>query len=108
VAPSRQSWSTRCIVYDLIPITHPDTSTPNLTVAFRAWLQEHARHTEAFIGISRSTADQVAQFMAALAKKGEAPYHPAAIDHFLLGSELDLVEGEDEPPNGIDRLPGQH
>ena len=92
------------VIYDLIPITHPHTSMPNLTVAFRAWLQEHIRHTEAFIGISRATADQVAQFTAALAEKEKTPCHPATIDHFHLGSELDLVEREDEPRPEIKRI----
>ncbi len=92
------------VIYDLIPLTHPHTSVLNLTVAFRAWLQEHLRHTEAFIGISRSTADQVAQFIAASADKGEVPCRPVAIDHFHLGSELDLVELENEPRPEIKRI----
>ena len=70
------------VIYDLVPITHPHTSMPDLTVAFTAWLKEHIRLTEALIGISRSTADQVAQFTTALAERGEIARHPFAIDHF--------------------------
>ena len=92
------------IIYDLIPITHPHTSMPNLTVAFRKWLQEHVRYTEAFIGILRSTADQVAQFVSALSDKGEACRYRPAIDHFHLGSELDFVVLEDAPRLKIKRV----
>lgn len=94
------------VIYDLIPITHPHTCVPNLTIAFSAWLREHARHTEAFIGISRSTADYVAQFMATLPDGRGAPIHPPAIDYFHLGSEpeLDLAEREDKPRPGIKRI----
>lgn len=92
------------VIYDLIPITHPHTAVPHLTIAFRAWLQEHVRHTDAFIGISRSTADQLAQFIATLSDKRDARRHPAAIDHFHLGAELDLVAVEDEPRPDIKRI----
>ena len=92
------------VIYDLIPITHPHTAVPHLTIAFTAWLQEHARHTDAFIGISRSTADQLAQFIATLSDKRDARRHPAAIDHFHLGAELDLVALEDEPRPDIKRI----
>jgi len=92
------------VVYDLIPITHPHTSVPHLTIAFKAWLQEHVRHTDAFIGISRSTADQLTQFIATSSDKRNAPRRLAAIDHFHLGAELDLVELTDEPRPGIKRI----
>jgi len=94
------------VIYDLIPITHPHTCVPNLTIAFTAWLREHARHTEAFISISRSTANYLAQFIATLPNSRGGPVHPAAIDYFHLGSEpeLDLAEREDQPRPGIKRI----
>jgi FkbM family methyltransferase len=85
------------VIHDLIPITHPNAFMPNLRIAFRQWLEELMRHAEAFIGNSRSTAEQVAQFRAALAEKDKTVYQPAAIDHFYLGSELDLIDLQDEP-----------
>jgi alpha-1,2-rhamnosyltransferase len=91
------------VIYDLIPITHPHTSMPNLTVAFRKWLQEHVRHTDAFIGISRSTTDKFAQFVSTLSESETRRYR-AAIDHFHLGSELDFAALEDAPRLDIKRI----
>jgi O-antigen biosynthesis alpha-1,2-rhamnosyltransferase len=87
------------VIYDLIPITHPHTCVPTLTIAFKAWLRKSIRYSDAFIGISRSTADQVAKFVTARAAKDRS-----AIDHFYLGSELDLIEHRDEPRSRIKRL----
>jgi glycosyltransferase involved in cell wall biosynthesis len=92
------------VIHDIIPITHPDAFMPNLRNAFRRWLEELMRHAEAFIGNSRSTAEQAAQFRAALAKKQKAVCQPVAIDHFYLGSELDLIEVEEEPRPKIKRI----
>jgi alpha-1,2-rhamnosyltransferase len=92
------------VVYDLIPITHPHTSMPNLTAAFGAWLKQHVRNTEALIGISRSTADQLARFIDTLNHGSNTLYCQPAIDYFHLGSELDLVAGDDEPRPQIRRI----
>jgi FkbM family methyltransferase len=90
------------VIYDLVPITHPHTSVPVLTVAFEAWLKEHVRHTEAFIGISRSTADDLRRYLDRLAPtRGRRGY---AIDHFHLGSELDFVGSGDLPHPEIERI----
>ena len=83
------------VIYDLIPVNHPYTCVPELVDAFAAWLDEHMALTDAFIGISRSTSREVADYFAAV-----APDHPAApITHFHLGSELDLITtGKDVRP----------
>ena len=83
------------VIYDLIPVNHPYTCVPELVDAFAAWLDEHMALTDAFIGISRSTSREVADYFAAV-----APDLPAApITHFHLGSELDLITtGKDVRP----------
>jgi len=88
------------VIYDLIPISHPHTCLATHVVAFRAWLRESIRYSDALIGISRSTADQLEQFAANGGKQSDGP----VIDHFHLGSELDLVEREDQPRADIRRI----
>jgi O-antigen biosynthesis alpha-1,2-rhamnosyltransferase len=92
------------VIYDLIPISHPHTCLPTHIVAFKAWLRESMRYSDFLIGISRSTADQVAQFAGALAENGKNQLDTPVIDHFHLGSELDLVEREDQPRPDIKRI----
>lgn len=97
------------VIYDLIPVTHRHTSVPELTVAFDSWLSDHVRYSHAFVGISRSTAEHLAAFVAqhsTARRLGEQP----TIDHFLLGSELDLIEHTDDVRPHIKRMfpPDQH
>jgi alpha-1,2-rhamnosyltransferase len=77
------------VLYDLIPLTYPHTSTPEHVAAFGGWLRQHARHSDAFIGISRSVAAEIRAFLAGLTDGGRVSRRPN-VDHFLLGSELDL------------------
>jgi alpha-1,2-rhamnosyltransferase len=76
------------VICDVIPVTHPHTAVPELTVAFDHWLREHIRHTHAFLGISRSTADLLRDYVRTIS------HSEPTIDHFLLGSELDLVAAD--------------
>jgi glycosyltransferase involved in cell wall biosynthesis/SAM-dependent methyltransferase len=83
------------VIYDLIPITHSHTCVPSLVIAFQAWLREYLRHTEASIAISRATGNELRRALASL-PPGRGP-SSHVIDHFYLGSELDLVHTNDRP-----------
>ena len=77
------------VIYDLIPLTHPDSAFGDLPAIFRRWLEAQAEISEAFLCISAATATELTRFMAA------AGQHPP-ITHFRLGSELDLVRPDDD------------
>jgi O-antigen biosynthesis alpha-1,2-rhamnosyltransferase len=90
------------VIYDLVPITHPHTSVPVLTAAFEAWMKEHVRHTEAFIGISRSTANELRRYLDRLVPiQGCRSY---GVDYFHLGSELDFAGAGDRPRSEMERI----
>ncbi|MDR3441146.1 glycosyltransferase family 1 protein [Telmatospirillum sp.] len=83
------------VIYDLIPITHSKTCVPELTKAFTEWVRAHLSHTEAFVCISRSVANQLEEFIE------NDPFSRSVangvpIDHFHLGSELDFIDPKDE------------
>jgi len=68
------------VIYDLIPLTHPDSAVGELPAIFRRWLLAQAVTSEAFLCISAATAAGLAAFMTA-----EGHYPPIA--HFRLGAE---------------------
>ena len=80
------------VMYDLIPLTHPQASVPELVAAFRTWLAAHLRWTDGFVCISQSTAEALAGQIRALGGAGGPGGRPAGkIEHFQLGAELDLA-----------------
>jgi len=83
------------VIYDLIPVTHPHTSVPELRDAFQAWIDVHRRHTDCFVGISGAVAGQLADYLARTAP-ARLLKAPVPIRHFHLGSELDFVGHTDE------------
>lgn len=84
------------VVYDLIPITHPATCAGEATAVFASWIRNHRRHSDALVCISRSVATQLRAFLQADVVTG-APDGGVPINHFHLGSELDLID----PVEGI-------
>ncbi len=81
------------VIYDLIPLTHQDTSVPELVAAFRRWFDNHLRTSDAFIAISRATADDVRAYMNQRHGK-TAQTAVTSIGYFHLGSELDLIDAD--------------
>lgn len=77
------------VIYDLIPLTHPDSAVGELPAIFRRWLVAQADTSEAFLCISAATAVELDRFMTAAGKR-------PSIASFPLGSELDLTGPEDE------------
>jgi glycosyltransferase involved in cell wall biosynthesis len=83
------------VIYDMVPISHPYTSVPDLVEAFTKWLHNHVRYTDAFIAISRSVAQQLGDYLY-LQGKYDGPMAHASISYFHLGSELDFVADSHE------------
>ncbi|MDB5361829.1 MAG: FkbM family methyltransferase [Rhodospirillales bacterium] len=76
------------VIYDLIPLSHPDSAVGDLPAVFRRWLQAQTDTTDAFLCISAATATELGRFVTAAGK-------PSPIAHFRLGSELDLARPSD-------------
>jgi alpha-1,2-rhamnosyltransferase len=87
--------TTQTVVYDLIPITHPATVVRSLREVFYAWMDEHLRVSRRFMAISRSTAAELDDYLARHAAT-EADPAPWSITPFYLGSELDLIDPNQE------------
>ena len=86
------------VIYDIIPISHSYTCVPELVVAFRDWIDSHARNTDVFVAISKTIAEQLEHYL-----RSESPEHGpltlAPVSHFHLGSELDfIVDASDVRP----------
>jgi len=80
------------VIYDLIPITHPQFCDAGLVVVFNQWFDWIARTADGFIAISRTVGDQVqAEVRNRLGGDfvGSRWYR-----HFRLGSDLDLAQIE--------------
>jgi len=80
------------VIHDVIPVTHRDAFMPESAAMFRRWFKEILRHSDALICVSRSTAEQVVSFMVGMQKRRKSGLILPVVDHFMLGSELDLVE----------------
>ncbi len=88
------------VVYDLIPLTHPQFCDENLVRVFDQWFGWVARTADGFVAISQTISDQVRQDLIRRigAQAGEWKWHGS----FRLGSELDQVRAD-----GLVRKPVQ-
>lgn len=73
------------VIYDLIPITHPQFCDDFLAQVFKDWFRESVKHVDGYIGISHTVQKDLMEFM------GEHIGEPARgkyYDHFLLGADF--------------------
>ncbi|GAQ30113.1 group1 glycosyl transferase [Ralstonia sp. NT80] len=101
IAPSRQreflDWRAQgvrfaFVIYDLLPVLHPEWFTPRARKSFRHWLGTVVVHADALCCISRSVADEVAEW---LWQRGGIAASELAPGWFHLGAELPAVlQGE--------------
>jgi alpha-1,2-rhamnosyltransferase len=75
-----------CVVYDLIPHTHPQFCDQHLVGIFNRWMQTAMEEADGFVCISRTTAEQVGQALPRIAPDRQRPF---STNFFWLGSELD-------------------
>jgi alpha-1,2-rhamnosyltransferase len=79
------------VLYDLIPVLHPETCVPVHRRAFGRWLGKLLVACDAIVGISQTVARDLRAMVA-----GPGRYHQAqsrlAIGYFHLGSELDHAQ----------------
>lgn len=72
------------VVYDIIPLTHPDKVVSALTPAFSTWMMGLYREADRLLCISQSVAQEVRQWLVQHIEGGALP----EITYFHLGSEF--------------------
>lgn len=75
------------IVYDLIPVDHPEFFSPRAAAAFGEWIDEVMRVVDFSLAISRATRDRLWQF--AIQRHPQRPWNPSQFASFVLGSKID-------------------
>ncbi|MHB8138226.1 MAG: glycosyltransferase family 4 protein [Smithellaceae bacterium] len=79
------------VIYDLIPITHPQFCDEGLVVVFERWFKWVSQTADGFIAISQTIRDQAESYMRQRAAAAGAQNHQW-FEFFHLGSELDFAK----------------
>ncbi len=87
------------VIYDLIPLTHPQFCDAGLVKVFNDWFDWIARTADGYVAISTTIRDQVRQEM--LRRIGAQQVQQRWFDYFHLGSELDLTDPVAEVDRGL-------
>lgn len=90
------------VVYDLIPLTHPQFCDAGLVKVFNRWFDWIARTADGYIAISTTIRDQLRQEM--VRRIGEQQVQERWFDYFHLGSELDLIDAAHVVDPNLQRL----
>jgi glycosyltransferase involved in cell wall biosynthesis len=97
-AAKAQGVAVVCVIYDLIPYTHPQFCDGPLVSVFNRWMAIALREADAFICISRTVADALVTLVPRLVPERTKP---VLTSHFWLGSELDPRGTPAAPPADI-------
>ena len=85
------------VVYDIIPLQHPELAYPGTPEAFGHWARSLRRQCDRAVCISRSVADELRLWWCAHTEEGALP----EISHFRLGAGLEHAGGvAPEPGEG--------
>jgi alpha-1,2-rhamnosyltransferase len=82
------------LVYDLIPLTHPEYVGVKRSEKFRGYLQQVIRHSDTIIAISKTVRDDVVRF---IEDQGRGDVYCRDVRAFCLGAELANVSGAVRP-----------
>lgn len=78
------------VIYDLIPLTHPQFYDTRLVQTFNEWFNWITQTADGYVAISATVRDQVREELQR--RLGPAKADTLWFDYFHLGSELDLSE----------------
>ena len=87
------------VIYDLIPLTHPQFCDAGLVKVFNDWFDWIARTADGYVAISTTIRDQVREEM--LRRIGSQQVAQRWFDYFHLGSELDLSDTDTKVDQGL-------
>jgi len=90
------------VIYDLIPLTHPQFCDAGLVKVFDRWFDWIAQTADGFIAISATICEQVRSEVGR--RLGAPSAERRWFDYFHLGSELDLLVGAKRPDQRLQRL----
>jgi alpha-1,2-rhamnosyltransferase len=83
------------VIYDLIPLTHPQYVGTRRMEGFRRYLHNAIEHSDAIVAISRTVQEELTAYIHANRQAFQrVPYQ---INHFTLGAELSLKTGVIRP-----------
>lgn len=87
-----------CVIYDLIPFSHPQFCDGPLVTVFNRWMAVALREADAFVCISHTVAETLREIVPRVAPERT---RPVLARHFWLGSELDPRGTPAAPPADI-------
>jgi O-antigen biosynthesis alpha-1,2-rhamnosyltransferase len=90
------------VVYDLIPLTHPQFFPEKLVQIFERWFEWVATAADGFVSISSTVSIQLQTEI--LSRHGLDVAKRAIHSHFRLGSDLDLISPESFVDEGISHV----
>lgn len=90
------------VIYDLIPLTHPQFYDTRLVQTFSQWFDWITRTADGYVAISATVRDQVRDELHR--RLGATRANALWFDYFHLGSELDLSEAADKVEPSLARL----
>lgn len=90
------------VVHDLIPLVRPEFSEERLRSIFTTWFDWIAGQADGFVAVSQTVREHVRREM--IARFGEEQAAARWYGYFHHGSELDLVQGDACPPQGLAEL----
>jgi glycosyltransferase involved in cell wall biosynthesis len=97
VARSRRAGAfVATVVYDLIPITHPQFVGAKRSEKFRRYLEQVVTHSDLIVAISRTVQEDVARFI----ESDQSPHRDGVcrdIRSFVLGAEIQYARGTVRP-----------
>lgn len=92
-AEARKSGATTAtVIYDLIPLTHPQYVGQKRMEGFRRYLHQAIQHSDLIVAISKTVEDELNEYI----RQNRSQFDQVPIDvrHVTLGAELKLVHGE--------------
>ena len=96
-----QGVSIVAVIYDLIPLTHPQFCDENLVAVFQRWFRWVGENADGFMAISMTIRDQVHAYVVQNRPETKSDQW---FDYFHLGSELDLAEKNGEVREHVQKL----
>ena len=90
------------VIYDLIPLSHPQFYDTRLVQVFSEWFDWLSRTADGFMAISATVRDQLREELQR--RIGPAQVEQRWFDYFHLGSELDLHNAEAAVEPALERL----
>jgi len=78
------------VVYDLIPVSHPESCSDVIVTAFASWLRYFALLTDAAFAISRATKHELETHLSRLPTANAG----IPVTHFPLGCDIDVRSGD--------------